>query len=246
MISGLLNGERVVAHSALERNSDYLCPECLGKITLKFGRIVTPHFAHHAGSSCSFGTGESREHLAIKFWLYYHLVGLGFPTVAEQVIGSHRTDIYSKINGKRYCFEIQCSPISEREILDRMITYSKINAATVWIIHDKKLWDANEGAEVNIRRWWALVQRFQYGLTFLAHPRHGLKLCHLDRARSWVDHTDWGGGYWRNLKTRRTISFFCEDVDLLELQHSSLPEEKIISVKLPFERTWWPRRKRDD
>lgn len=101
-----------------DKNIDYFCPGCDSSLIFKKGIIKTPHFSYKSADCDSWSEGETIWHLKWK-----ELVPL---KNREVVIKNHRADIKLD-NG--LVIELQNSPISFNEILEREIFYKNM----IWV-----------------------------------------------------------------------------------------------------------------
>jgi len=60
----------------IEKEKEYHCPICGGKVIFKQGKKIQSHFAHAKNCSCQYETykKESKEHLETKRDLYEHFM----------------------------------------------------------------------------------------------------------------------------------------------------------------------------
>lgn len=242
--------DTVIAEASLARNIPYACPECSSPVIFKAGRHKIPHFAHAPrAESCAYGSNESHLHLALKMELFNRLKG-GWRVSLEQKIGAHRTDVYAlSPSGQRFCFEVQHSPISEDEIFSRMTEYSRIGAITVWILAGGPLSETNHRKVIPIKQWWMFLQKMQMGVLCLGGPkqfrgqsvRYDFRFFRLEPAYSWVEATDFGGGYWRRLKRSKELSLSPSGIWFDALTPRRCQDTGVLTFKIPFGAVWWER-----
>lgn len=79
--------------------------------------------------------GESELHLTIKEHLYTLLKKDGYDCVMEKNINNIRPDVM-EIN-RKMVYEIQCSYINEKTILEKTNEYKKMGYITWWYFHEK-------------------------------------------------------------------------------------------------------------
>lgn len=98
-----------------------ICPLCKGKVIAKCGEINIWHWAHKSNFICdSFGEPESKWHLK---WKNY------FPIEMQEVkFSNHIADIYNK----KIVIELQNSPISTKQIIEREKFYGN---NMIWILN---------------------------------------------------------------------------------------------------------------
>ena len=140
-------GVRVFAEEALSQ-VDYFCPECLGKLRVRRGDIKIAHFFHFEGTKeCRWRT-RFQTHTTIQEELVRRLgpdgcaVECFFPEI------SRIADI--AFHPQNVVFEIQVSPISEKELGERTLDYWKIGWHVIWILHIEQFGSkrASSGEEI--------------------------------------------------------------------------------------------------
>ena len=129
------SGEIVHATFA-KRTKNYRCPECLGRLRVKGGLHKQNHFFHLKRRSRCRQSKKNLTHLEIQRFIASLLPsGEGrlerpFPEVRR--IG----DVVWE--EKKIVFEVQCSPISQTEVEERVRDYGRAGFTVVWILHDKR------------------------------------------------------------------------------------------------------------
>lgn len=121
----------------LQRDTLFYCPQCQAPVYLKLGSVITPHFAHHVASSCSFlfSEGESEAHLLGKIQLYKWFQKQGVLVMLEPHIEglSQRPDLFVADGNNKYAIEFQCSTISAKLIRKRTAGYRAARITPIWI-----------------------------------------------------------------------------------------------------------------
>jgi len=125
----------IIAHVA-QKQSDYLCPECGGKVRVRKGKHRTPHFFHLSHNKHCLQSGKSAVHLAVQ----NHLLDV---LPAGEVVLECR---FGKINRiadvvwmpRRLVFEVQCSSITAEEVQARNRDYAREGFQVAWILHDQR------------------------------------------------------------------------------------------------------------
>jgi competence CoiA-like predicted nuclease len=142
MLVAKLNGQIVNASRELIYWGNYFCPECGSKLIFKNGAIKIPHFAHSSDTDCMYYhylKGESETHQKYKINLYSWLVKqtdiMKKVYLEYKAIDNRIADIYIETESKKYVIEIQCSPITIEEFINRTQDYNKNNIPVLW------LWD---------------------------------------------------------------------------------------------------------
>lgn len=117
--------QRVYASKYLERDREYLCPICDGRVRLRVGDINAPHFAHISSCTDDFTQDMSDWH---REWQEL------FPHKNREVVISGNTEAH---RADVLCFgtviEFQHSPISAGEFHRRNEFYTTAGYKVVWI-----------------------------------------------------------------------------------------------------------------
>lgn len=121
------------AHQAV-RHQDYRCLECGKIVRLRGGPQRQLHFYHPLPSAECRLSGKTQTHLAIQYFLQNLFIEdncsleMRFPEIRRIA------DVV--LLPQKLIFEIQCSPISKEEILQRTRDYSSLGYLVIWILHD--------------------------------------------------------------------------------------------------------------
>lgn len=118
-----------------KRGKDYYCPECSAVVRLRLGEERRPHFFHLDPPESCRQAAKSLEHLALQLHIKNAFENQGVKANLE-----HRFPTLNRINDvyvpeKNLGFEIQCSPMTAEEALQRIADYRKLNIDIVWILH---------------------------------------------------------------------------------------------------------------
>lgn len=125
----------LISASHAQRRTDYQCPECRGVIRLREGEMRQAHFYHLNPPSTCRQSGKSLTHLNIQHQIAAQLpegecvLEFRFPEI------NRIADLFWE--KERVVFEIQCSPMSKEEMLERTRNYRSIGCDIVWILHEK-------------------------------------------------------------------------------------------------------------
>jgi competence protein CoiA len=122
--------------------SEFFCPECKEKVTMKIGSQRIEHFAHQAGSSCLESyERESQYHLNGKLQLYEWLETQRLQPLLEPYYESikQRPDISVHFAQREYVIEYQCSPIPPELMVKRTTSFLKGKMACIWIMGGKNI-----------------------------------------------------------------------------------------------------------
>lgn len=130
ILTAIYNNQLVLAINS-SKNKKYLCPICKSVVILKKGSKKINHFAHSKNNDCpNLGEHETDEHLTGKINLF-------------KFINNKKTKIeffINKINQKpdlinnKIAFEFQCSPITEKRLLERINGYKSLGIHSLWIL----------------------------------------------------------------------------------------------------------------
>ncbi len=128
---------RIEASNA-SKGPEYSCPECMGKLTLKKGKIKIHHFAHKPPTSCAWAKGETQAHLKAKtlFKETFSRRELRAEVEFEVKVlnGDRRADVMVwSPSGRQFAIELQHSSISLDEIERRTWSYRKSGIPVIWV-----------------------------------------------------------------------------------------------------------------
>ncbi|MDF2577553.1 MAG: putative transcription factor [Chlamydiales bacterium] len=133
-IYALDDTNQLIAAASAQKQKDYLCTECRGKVRVRLGTTRRPHFYHlNPPPDCRLG-GKSLTHLQIQYYF-------------QQQLGSQNCELekqFSEIRRiadvawlpQKIVFEIQYSPISKKEVLDRIQDYRSVGWNVIWVLHE--------------------------------------------------------------------------------------------------------------
>ncbi len=131
-----LDGESIVQAIQAVRQKNYLCPECRSPVRLRKGPERQPHFYHLSAPSFCNQNNKSLTHLTIQ-WILQALLPPD-EAVMERIFSSIGRIADVAWEKQKIVFEIQCSPITAEEALQRCEAYKSIGYEPVWILHDKR------------------------------------------------------------------------------------------------------------
>ncbi|AXI08792.1 hypothetical protein CV093_08010 [Oceanobacillus sp. 143] len=133
---------RVELKKLKEKQLNFYCPVCKGKVIMKVGSKVIPHFAHHSIIDCPASDGgEGKYHEQGKLLLYNWLKSQELDVELEAYISeiNQRPDILLTINKRRIAIEYQCSKIPIEQVKKRNNGYKKIGIIPIWILGENRL-----------------------------------------------------------------------------------------------------------
>lgn len=115
---------------------NYICPECQTLVRLRGGIHRQNHFYHLESDRPCRQNNKSLEHINTQFFFLNTLpenecrLEYPFPKIKRiaDVVWVE----------KKIIFEIQCSPISPSEVLERNRDYASEGFQVVWILHDHR------------------------------------------------------------------------------------------------------------
>lgn len=209
------NKETVISYEASKEEKPFFCLDCHSNVILKSGKKRISHFSHLPGYYCAINSGETIRHLTIKKEIYEGLKSKGFDVHLEYKIGNRRSDVYLTKDNKKYVIEIQKSNISIEEIQRRIIDYCNYDCRIVWIMAPV-VSNINEGDEVKLKAWELYLMKL-YGNHLFYHNYKSVVTCiGFEDTERYVEQTEWGGGYWKKLKTIKTVKDIYEHLAIDE------------------------------
>jgi len=125
-----------------KRKTPFYCPVCKGRLIIKVGSEIIPHFAHKSLISCpNQANGEGAYHERGKLSLFAWLKNQGYDVQMEYYLPSikQRSDLFISLNSKKIAIEYQCATISMKEILSRTKGYQSINIIPIWILGGNRM-----------------------------------------------------------------------------------------------------------
>ncbi|MBJ8325642.1 competence protein CoiA [Streptococcus pacificus] len=138
------NGKRInlITISYLDKKAlikeKFTCCACRQAVRLRFGEIYKAHFAHVQLKDCLFSyENESDEHIGLKSELYHSLVKQD-QVIIEAVLPK-LNQIADLLVNQSLALEIQCSPLSQKRLRQRTVSYQKNNFTVLWLL-GQKLW----------------------------------------------------------------------------------------------------------
>ena len=199
------NGNRVVALDTTDKQAEYFCPKCGERVILKRGSVKIPHFAHEIKSDCTYGEGESQEHLEVKQWLYEYFKQRGIEAYPEfRQWDDIRPDVAVKIGGRWVGFEIQKSMISIEDIQDRMERNRNHGVSVLWILPQSMYDKMKNGNDFRLWKWQQYLMDLYDGTLFVYGNGsvHAIKCENAERYHDeyWFE-GEWHGGYYYELQS---------------------------------------------
>jgi len=127
---------KVIARDAEKSDGPYRCRGCNEVLTLKKGNIKVHHFAHKPPVTCSWGAGETAQHLQAKMAIYDALKSdpnVSAVTVEEPLGGLAVADVYAVISGYPVAIEVQRSKLTQAHIAHRSANYHRMGIHVLWL-----------------------------------------------------------------------------------------------------------------
>lgn len=116
-----------------EKQKDYFCIECGSVVRLRGGEQRQLHYFHLASESCKLNE-KSLTHLAVQLFLEEKIGKVELERRFPE-IGRIADVVWEE---KKIIFEVQCSGITEGEMLSRIKDYDSLGYSVVWILHEKQ------------------------------------------------------------------------------------------------------------
>lgn len=127
------HGNATFATHAL-KGIDYFCCECRKAVRLREGPHRRAHFYHHHPSSDCRQSGKSLIHLQVQYALQELFSEIDCRLEVLFPSSGRIADlVWEK---EKLVFEVQCSPISSDEVMQRNRDYGQEGYQVVWILHD--------------------------------------------------------------------------------------------------------------
>lgn len=128
--AALDENKRIVFCKESLKGKDYFCPECKDPVRLRSGELLSPHFYHYQGSLCRHAKVGS-EHLAVQE-MFKSKFAQGCQLERWFPSQSRIADIFLPDYG--LVIEVQYSPISPQEVLQRVFDYQTLGLEVIWIL----------------------------------------------------------------------------------------------------------------
>lgn len=135
-VCALDDNNQIAFAAAAQKQKDYFCLECRQVVRLRSGRHRQPHFFHLQPNNACRLHAKGMPHLMAQHVLLSHLppqeavLECRFPKIGRIADVAWHT--------QKIIFEIQCSPISAKEVAERTASYKQAGYRIVWILHDSR------------------------------------------------------------------------------------------------------------
>lgn len=129
-----LEKNRLISAKNAEKAKDYRCPECLGRVRYRGGKLRQSHFFHLKALSSCRQSQKGLIHLHMQLYLKDLLQHEG--PVMEKIFPERGRIADVACLQTKKIFEIQYSPMSLKEAKARCLDYESLGFEMVWILHD--------------------------------------------------------------------------------------------------------------
>lgn len=155
MLTARLDDKIVNALEMDDRKALYICPTCGDPVILAKGKIKIHHFRHQEHAAC-IRTGETLDHLKTKADIYTKLKANPDIEIVEAECTRFegiRPDIAFKHKKYRRWVgvEIQQSPISRDDIIDRCLRYQNNEVVIMWVLPESVYTKITNNDELEFR-----------------------------------------------------------------------------------------------
>lgn len=133
-LHALNKDNRLIHVKKADRQEDFKCIECGDSVKLRGGIQRQLHFYHVNTNRHCRQNGKSLEHLQVQNYITDHFLE-GECFLEHKFPEINRIADVALIKEK-IVFEIQCSPISSKEVSERNKDYKTLGWEVVWILHD--------------------------------------------------------------------------------------------------------------
>lgn len=143
MLSAFNSEKELVLAEDSQKLDKYTCPECNEVLSLRIGSWKIPHFSHKKDPEkkiCERGKSESKEHETTKLKIYKDAIsymkekGKIRNVSIEYRIGKRIADVAIIGAVRKIAVEVQHSPISKTEIIERMQDHYREGFSTLWVV----------------------------------------------------------------------------------------------------------------
>lgn len=135
-IYALDKDERAIHAESAQRQCDYLCMECGSVVRLRKGKYKKTHFFHfEPNRTCRLNQ---------KGIIHIHIQNVLIQSLPEGDCAlEYRMPAINRIadvvwHSKKIVYEIQFSPITQEEVLQRNADYQMLGWTVVWILHERR------------------------------------------------------------------------------------------------------------
>ncbi len=203
---------KVFARTSEKVDAPFYCPGCRLELVLRKGSIKLHHFAHKPPVTCSFGAGESMEHLRAKLEIFDALCKESNVSdlELEKDFGTSIADVYACISGTPVAIEVQRSTLSVNDIITRTRNYHLLGISVIWIgLPPKSL----SSEKYSPRAWEKWLHAAYYGRMYYWCRNQTVRPVHFGNYSIRVEESSWhnedgdersAGGYDRNSIRWRT------------------------------------------
>lgn len=207
-----LDSEKVLARDSTSVEAPFFCPRCRSELILRKGRIKVHHFAHKPDATCSFGAGETEQHLRAKLEIFDALRSAANVTEldVERDFGNCVADVFAIISGVPVAVEIQKSVLSVNNIIARTTNYHRLGVAVLWLALRKS---NSDGRKYSPKAWEKWCHAAYFGRVYFWSHGQVIQPVHFGTYKLHVPATSWhqdgsehsAGGYDKRSKRWHTL-----------------------------------------
>tara|TARA_Y100000310_G_scaffold300838_1_gene336825 strand:- start:1412 stop:2161 length:750 start_codon:yes stop_codon:yes gene_type:complete len=207
MLRAEVNGSMVWGDEVSKQDGPFLCPECSCDVIVKKGKVRIHHFSHLPEAECRYSNGETELHRKAKRDIYEALSSYRHVELVEveRRLRHVRADIYLESQGRRFAIEVQRSVLTTDDAEQRTEEYRSLGIHVLWLALVTQVPDSGDTYRP---KQWERWLRDLYGGRVYYWAGHGDSIAPVEYMPdySWVEQTDFGGGYWRRLKQSVVIA----------------------------------------
>lgn len=125
--------ESLISVQDANKQQDYTCLECRSLVRCRKGFLRQPHFYHLQPNRTCRQSGKSLSHIHLQLHLQAKFPGAEL----EKRFSSIQRIADVVYETEKIIFEIQCSPITAREVMARNQDYQSLGYQVIWLLHDQ-------------------------------------------------------------------------------------------------------------
>ncbi len=129
-----LDGKNLIYVEEAQKNAIYRCIECKAAVKARKGPCRHKHFYHLKAQFNCRSAQKTENHIFIQLLLKNNLPGCVALERHFPIINRIADVVWED---RKIIFEVQCSPISEKEAILRSKDYAAQGYQLVWILHDR-------------------------------------------------------------------------------------------------------------
>lgn len=125
--------DQIIAAHQADKQKNYYCLECQSHVRRRGGFLKQVHYYHIEPNRLCRQSGKTLAHLQVQSYIQKMFPSCElekrFPTIQRIADAC--------VEEERLVFEVQCSPISAKEVEERNRAYQSLGYQVVWILHDQ-------------------------------------------------------------------------------------------------------------